>query len=212
MNITLHDFSRHFGKQVIFKALDFSFSGQGIHGIMGANGSGKTTLMRAIAGLDRLYSGQISIKDGQGNPLGQRECTYVSPYPYMIQGTVFENIIYPLRLRQWTEEKASIRADELIAVFGIEDLRHKKAAHLSAGETQKVALARALSFKPKVLLLDEPTSNIDTESTQVIERALMSYQIVEDGLILAITHDLEQAKRMCQAVYVLKDGQLSRNE
>lgn len=212
MNITLQNFSKHFGKQDLFMSLDFSFDGRGIHGIMGANGSGKTTLMRAIAGLDRVYTGQISICDSHGNPLGPRDCTYVSPYPYMMQGTVYENIRYPLRLREWSEENSSERVKELIEMFGIEDLRHKKAAQLSAGETQKVALARALSFKPKVLLLDEPTSNIDTESTQVIESVLRRYQGEEEGLILAITHDLEQAKRMCQVVYALKAGRLSRSE
>lgn len=212
MKIDIQNFSKHFGKQILFQSMHFCISGQGIHGIMGANGSGKTTLMRAIASLDKLYTGRIIIQDGLGNDINQRESTYVNPYPYMIQGSAYENIIYPLKLRQWTDEKANKRVDELIEAFGIEDLRHKRATQLSAGETQKVALARALTFKPKVLLLDEPTSNIDTESTQIIEMVLKSYQAVEDALILAITHDLEQAKRMCQGVYALKDGQLSRIE
>lgn len=211
MDIHIQNFSKRYGKQLLFESLTFSINGRGIHGLMGANGSGKTTLMRAIAGLDRHYSGDIAILDELGKPIDSKDCTYVSPYPYMLQGTVYDNIAYPLKLRKWPADGIHQRVEEQIQTFQIDDLREKKASMLSAGETQKVALARALAFKPKILLLDEPTSNMDTPSIDRIETMLKGHHFESEGLILVITHDIDQVKRMCRSLYRLSAGQLTQS-
>lgn len=209
MKIDIRKLHKQFGKQIIFDCLDLSIEGRGIQGLMGSNGSGKTTLMRMVAGLDRHYLGDIRILDHTGEPIPATEITYVSPYPYMLEGTVYDNIVYPLKLRHWSAVAIEARASTILSAFGIEDLKDKIATRLSAGETQKTALARALAFRPKVLLLDEPTANIDRDSVLAIEAALRQNQEQEDGLIIAITHHLEQAQRFCHKVYELKDHRIA---
>ena len=90
----------------------------------------------------------------------------------------------------------------------IEDLSNKRGQQLSGGESQKVALARALVFKPKLLLLDEPTSNIDSESVKIMEREIVNFNKETSGTVLIVTHNLEQAQRICDEVISLDSGKV----
>lgn len=175
-------------------------------GIIGPNGAGKSTLVNLIAGLDKPTAGRI-LYDGE-EQIPQKEITLVFQNPYLISTTVEKNIIYPLRLRGWSEERIEQRVDFLCRELNLTQLRKKKAWKLSGGETQKVALARALSFHPRLLLLDEPTANIDPATTGEIEKLLIKINREEKITVVLITHNLAQARRVCGQCLFLKDGKL----
>jgi len=127
----------------------------------------------------------------------KKAMTLVFQRPYLIRSTVYENIAYPLRIRDMNENEISLRVDEMIESFKIQSIRDQKAWTLSGGEAQKVALARALVFKPRILILDEPTSNIDPESIMLLEER-----------ILMVTHNIQQAKRLCNRIAFMNQGEI----
>lgn len=184
----------------------FFFETGKIHGIIGPNGSGKTTLMKIIAGLTKLSQGDILY---DGTTLNQQiltEMTFSNHTPVLFSRSVYENIAYPLKIRKFEKEHIHTIVSHLIEEFELSDIQNQNAKHLSGGESQKTALARALSFSPKLLLLDEPTANIDPKSIMLIESALKKRNR-EDGLtIIIITHNLSQAFRLCSHLTFLNQG------
>lgn len=181
-----------------------------ITAIIGANGAGKSTLINILAGLDTKTEGKIDyIKNGEiKNSLNKAKITMVFQTPYLLRTTVEKNIAYPLKLRKVSSEEIEARTAELMEELGLTALRKQKAWKLSGGEVQKVALARALSFKPEVLLLDEPTANIDPATTAEIEKILLKINKNHGTTIVIITHNLAQAKRLCSDVIFLNKGEL----
>ena len=180
-----------------------------ITAIIGANGAGKTTLLNIIGKLDSQTLGKVTYLNENhisSNPKG--EMTLVFQNPYLISTTVEKNIGYPLKLRGWSSFDIEERINQLTRELGLEKLRKRKAWKLSGGEIQKVALARALSFRPGLLLLDEPTANIDPTTTGEIERMLAKINEEEGTSIILVTHNLPQARRVCNKLIFLNKGEL----
>lgn len=171
--------------------------------IIGPNGAGKSTLLNIVSRIDSASEGEVVYESED-----PRLVTQVFQQPYMLRTSVEKNIQYPLRLRNWPEERMKQRSDELMKELGLLDLRNQKAWKLSGGETQKVALARALSFQPSLLLLDEPTANIDPATTAEIEEMLLKINREEGTTILFVTHNLAQARRVCNRLLFLDKGKL----
>jgi tungstate transport system ATP-binding protein len=171
--------------------------------IIGPNGAGKSTLLNIVSRIDSASEGAVVYESEDS-----RLVTQVFQQPYMLRTSVEKNIQYPLRLRNWPEERMKQRSDELMGELGLLDLRNQKAWKLSGGETQKVALARALSFQPSLLLLDEPTANIDPATTAEIEEMLLKINREEGTTILFVTHNLAQARRVCNRLLFLDKGKL----
>lgn len=175
-------------------------------GIIGPNGAGKSTLVNLIAGLDQATDGKIYYNDKTQIP--KQQITLVFQKPYLITTTVEKNIAYPLKLRGWEAAEIETRVKELIKELNLTELAKKKSWKLSGGETQKVALARALSFHPDLLILDEPTANIDPATSGEIEKMLIKINEEDGTTIVLITHNLAQAKRVCNRCMFLKGGEL----
>ena len=171
--------------------------------IIGPNGAGKSTLLNIVSRIDSASEGEVVYESED-----PRLVTQVFQQPYMLRTSVERNIQYPLRLRNWPEDRMNKRSDELMEELGLLDLRNQKAWKLSGGETQKVALARALSFQPSLLLLDEPTANIDPATTAEIEEMLLKINREEGTTILFVTHNLAQARRVCNRLLFLDKGKL----
>ena len=171
--------------------------------IIGPNGAGKSTLLNIVSRIDSASEGEVVYESED-----PRLVTQVFQQPYMLRTSVERNIQYPLRLRNWPEDRMNKRSDELMEELGLLDLRNQKAWKLSGGETQKVALARALSFEPSLLLLDEPTANIDPATTAEIEEMLLKINREEGTTILFVTHNLAQARRVCNRLLFLDKGKL----
>lgn len=200
MEVRLEQVSKCYEKKQIFTDLNEIFVSGQITGLVGDNGAGKSTLLRLIAGLDLDYSGHIYY-DGQ--PLTKslyQQMTMVFQTPYLLKRSVYENIAYPLKLRHRPAAEIKEKTQAMIARLGIEKLAGQYAHRLSGGESQKVALARALIFEPDLVLLDEPMSGIDAASVSFMEQMIADYVQQHQKTVIMITHNARQAQELCHRV------------
>ena len=204
MEIKLEQVSKRYGKKTVFENLNETFASGRITGLVGDNGAGKSTLLRLIAGLDLDYTGRIYY-DGQPltKPLYQ-QMTMVFQTPYLLKRSVYDNIAYPLQLRHRPAAEIRQKTDAMIKRFGIENLAKQYAHKLSGGESQKVALARALIFEPELVLLDEPMSGIDAASVRFMEQMIQEYAKEYHKTVIMITHNARQAEELCDGIVHLK--------
>ena len=204
MEIKLEQVSNRYGKKTVFENLNETFASGRITGLVGDNGAGKSTLLRLIAGLDLDYTGHIYY-DGQPltKPLYQK-MTMVFQTPYLLKRSVYDNIAYPLQLRHRPAAEIRQKTDAMIKRFGIENLAKQYAHKLSGGESQKVALARALIFEPELVLLDEPMSGIDAASVRFMEQMIQEYAKEHHKTVIMITHNARQAEELCDGIVHLK--------
>ena len=180
--------------------------------LMGQTGQGKTTILEAICGLKTVAAGQILIRNQDVTtwPPADRETGFVPQdlalFPNM---NVAEHLQFALKLRKQPPQKIADRVDELSSLLGIEHLLNRRTRGLSGGEAQRVALGRALSFQPAVLLLDEPFSALD-EITRAEMHSLMKSVTRSTGVTtLHITHSNSEAEALANRRFVLKDGIVS---
>lgn len=198
---------RKFYKQKLVLSIDDLLIPSGsLFGVIGPNGSGKSTLLQIIAGLNPAQ-GQVRYDGSALNKALQKQVTLVFQRPYLMVGSVLENIIYPLRLRKVERKQAVQTAQAIMEPLGLAPLANQKARTLSGGEAQKMALARALVFQPAVLLLDEPTANVDPVSMREMEAAIVAANKKGTTVVL-ITHNVAQAARLCSDVAFLYQGKL----
>ena len=134
--------------------------------------------------------------------------TLIFQKPFLFRTSVFDNIAYPLKIRGEKPEVIEEKVKKLLVDLGLEDLRDQPGKTLSGGESQKVALARALVFEPELLLLDEPTANIDPQSIMVMERVLRDFYEKNHPTIIMVTHNIQQAKRLSKEVFFIDEGSL----
>lgn len=169
-----------------------------IFGIVGGNGSGKTTMLKIISKLIKSDGGMIETS------IELDEMVYLFQKPHLFNTSVYNNIAYPLKFRKIPKDKIEKSVNKMIELFNLSHLMHQNATKLSGGEMQKVNLARALVFEPKLILLDEPTANIDTKATQQIEEILKQLGLS----IVLVTHNMNQAIRLCDKVAVMHEGKV----
>lgn len=203
MEITISNLRKSYDDRQVLDAKEGRVRNGSRTAIVGPNGAGKSTLLKIIAGLESPDEGTV-LYNGN-NQFPQMDVTLVFQKPYLISSTVEKNIAYPMKLRGFSPEQIEKRITELTEELNLSGFRKQKSWKLSGGETQKVALARALSFRPKLLLLDEPTANIDPYTTSEIERMLLS---ITDTTIIMVTHNLAQARRVCDDIIMLHEGQI----
>jgi len=188
-----------------------SVSGGTYNVVMGPTGSGKSTLIKVIAGAYRPTSGSVIIngEDVTGKPPELRGIAYVPQgYALFDHMTVYENIEYGLKVRGVPR---GIRASEVRRIaedLGILNLLNRRVNGLSGGESQKVALARALVIKPKVLLLDEPMSMMDVSTRESLIPLLRSIPTKYNTVVVHVTHDRNEAYALADKILVLNNGQL----
>lgn len=208
MNITVLDVKKYYGENLVLDIDKLNIKAGKITGITGPNGSGKSTLLNVISGLDNEYLGDVIYEDKKRYEEVSSDITMITQKPYLFKRSVFENISYPLKLRKVEKKEIKESVEDILGKLEINDLKDKQADKLSGGESQKVSLARGLVFKPRVLLLDEPTSNIDPESIKVMEKQILEYNKKNNGTVVIVTHNLEQSKRLCDEILYLERGQV----
>lgn len=200
MEIKIENLEKYYGERKILDIKNLTIEKSRITGITGPNGCGKTTLLNIVAGLDKAYRGEITYNGVKLNRQIIDNMTIVFQKPYLFKRSVYDNISYPLKVRGKSKEEAKELVLNIIKNLEIEGLMNKKAHLLSGGESQKVALARALIFKPQLLLLDEPTSNIDPDSIEVLEREILRFNKEMEGTVIIVTHNIEQCKRLAHRI------------
>jgi tungstate transport system ATP-binding protein len=181
-----------------------------ILGIIGPSGSGKSTLLRLLNFLEHPNEGRIDYK-GKGFdaytdiPLAyRREVTMVFQRPMLLDRNVFDNIKYGLQLRG--QRNGKTLALEALHNVGLDGFSRQRARTLSGGEAQRVALARAMVIKPQVLLLDEPTANLDPYNVRMIEDIVINLNRESGVTLVLVTHNIFQARRLANRVAFMLEG------
>lgn len=203
MNIVIKNLKKYYKDKLILDIPYLEIKKNEITGIVGENGCGKSTLLNIISGIDQNFSGKIYYNDKELNNEISKKITLVFQKPRLLNSVVYKNLSYPLSLRKIKKEDKKNEIEKILKLLEIENLKDKKATKLSGGEQQKVALARALIFKPKVLMLDEATSNIDCDYKKTIEKIIVNYNTNENNTIILVSHDKEQIKSLCDNVIFL---------
>ncbi|HEY4424142.1 MAG TPA: ABC transporter ATP-binding protein [Pyrinomonadaceae bacterium] len=170
--------------------------------ITGASGSGKSTLLHLLGGLETPDHGAISL-DGHRKEIG-----FVFQFHYLLPDlSAVENVALPLLIARWKKRRAFDRAMELLGHTGLADRAEHPIAHLSGGEQQRVAVARALITEPKLLLCDEPTGNLDEAISEQIGRTLVDYAHKHSAITILATHSASLAG-MCDRRLTLEAGKV----
>lgn len=187
------------------------FAGE-ILAIVGPSGAGKSTLLRILNFLENPIAGEVffaghSFRPDADMPLAaRRKVTTVFQRPMLLGRTVAENVAYGLRLRGQKDGKALINAT--LQSVGLAGMDHQAAHTLSGGEAQRVALARALVLDPQVLLLDEPTANLDPYNVALLEDIIRTSNQKFGTTTILVTHNVFQARRLAHRIAFLLEGRL----
>ena len=177
--------------------------------LMGRTGCGKTTILEAICGLKPIQAGSIRLMGRDVTRLkpAERGIGYVPQDGALFTTmTVRDHLAFALRVRRWPAHKITARVDELADLLGLGYLLARKPEGLSGGESQRVALGRALAFYPDVLCLDEPLRALDQETREQMVDLLKSVQHQTGVTALHVTHDLDEAKRSADRILRLANG------
>ncbi len=218
--IDLKNINTFYGEDRILKDISLSINSKEILAVIGPSGCGKSTLLYTLNGLinDRggHYEGDIFYKNGEDilnfSSLNEEEIRTLigtvfqtpTPFPFSVE----KNLKFPLAYRKTPKKEMDRIVDELLKKVGLDDEVNKKkdALALSGGQQQRLCIARAMTVKPKYLLLDEPCSQLDINNTQRIESLLLNLK--EDTGIVIVTHNLAQAKRIADRVLFLMNGEM----
>ena len=192
-------------------ALEIPTSAYGV--LMGRTGCGKTTLLEAICGLKRVDAGRILLHGRDITRLrpAERGIGYVPQDCALFETiTIYEHLAFALRLRRWKRARIQGRVQELAQLLGITHLLQRRPHGLSGGETQRVALGRALSFHPRVLCLDEPLSALDHDTRLEMCGLLESLKQRLGVTVLHVTHNRAEAARLADRLFVFSEGRIER--
>jgi lipoprotein-releasing system ATP-binding protein len=186
--------------------------------LIGPSGSGKSTLLNIVGLLDRPTGGKLSIVGSDTNTLDEGQLThlrgrtigFVFQYHYLLSAfSALENVMMPMLLEHGhPDAQMRMTAQELLAQVGLSQFQNNRATNMSGGQQQRVAIARALALKPSLILADEPTGNLDTQSADNVFQLLRQVSAASGTTVLLVTHNLELAKR-CDRVIELVDGRIT---
>lgn len=203
MDIKIKNLKKYYKDKLILDIPRLNIDCNKITGIVGENGAGKTTLLNIIAGIDKDYEGEILYSGQTLNKNIQKEITLIFQKSRLLNRSVYKTIAYPMEIRKIKKNEKEKGINDILNKLDIYNLKDMNASKLSGGEQQKVSIARAMVFKPKILMLDEPTSNIDSNSINIIERELLDYRKREKATVIIITHNKEQAESLCDNIITL---------
>jgi ABC-type Fe3+/spermidine/putrescine transport system ATPase subunit len=217
--LRIQNLSKSFNRVVAVNRLSLEINDGEFFTLLGSSGCGKTTTLRLVGGLEKPDTGEIYLGDKCLASESQR--LFVKPekrdmgmvfqsyalWPHM---TVFENVSYPLKLRGIKGKETEKRVAEVLGLVGLGGLEERPAPALSGGQQQRVALVRALVFSPKVLLLDEPLSNLDAQLREEMRRELKGLQRRLGITVLFVTHDQIEALSLSDRIAIMNFGQLEQ--
>jgi tungstate transport system ATP-binding protein len=204
------------GDSEILKTIDLTIKKGEIFTLIGPSGSGKTTLLRLINLLDTPTTGKM-VFDGTDTSENEkvrlsvrRRMGMVFQKPAMLNTTVAENVAFGLKFRSLENSQIEKRVRAALDMVGLPDFSSRRAITLSGGEMQRVSIARAMVTEPEVLLLDEPTANLDPVSSEIIEDLILRINRELHTTIILSTHDMIQGQRLADRMGVLMDGRMAQ--
>ena len=212
VEVRVENVRKTYGRVEALRGVSLNFRSGALTAILGPSGCGKTTLLRSIAGFIEVDAGRIlfDAEEVTGLPPQRRGTAMVfqnyALWPHM---TVFENVAYGLRLQKVPAaeiRRRVLKVLELVEIGSLADVESRKPSALSGGQQQRVALARALVVEPKVLLMDEPLSNLDAKVRQRLRVELRRLQKQVGITAIYVTHDQEEALALADTVVLMNQG------
>ena len=208
VRLQLENIEKSYGSVKALKDISLEIAGGKRIALLGINGAGKTTLLRIMAGLEKQDKGSIFFNGKTTNAKELRQITsLVFQKTAMFSRSVYDNLAYGLKIRGRKDAEIREEISRALQTVGLRNFEKRKAKKTSGGEQQRIALARAFLLNPQVLLLDEPTANLDPNSAAIIERAILN-GTKENSIIILSTHNLSQAKRLANEVVHIYGGQI----
>jgi len=213
----LNNLKKIYGKRAVLDLPHLSVEKGQIVGLLGPNGAGKTTLLEIFAFLSGPTSGELRFQgkkvDHENNRLRdlRRRVVIVQQHPIMFTVTVEKNLVFPLKIRKVPKQRQEEVIDGLLDLVGMREFKHARAHNLSGGETQRIAIARALACSPEVILFDEPTASVDVENQIAIERIVREINQEKGISVIFTTHDMNQAARLADKIVFLFEGRLAQS-
>ena len=212
--IEVKNLSFAYGRREILRDVSFKAESGEIVGILGNNGAGKSTLVTCLNHILKPKSGKIILNGKDAETLSKRELaqyiSYVAQKNEQTQTTVFDSVLLGRKpYIKWSIGQEDIAVcDEIIERVGLSEMKLRALDELSGGELQKVMLARALVQQPKVMLLDEPTSNLDPKNQYEMMKLVRQVADEKNITVLVVIHDLSLAMRFCDKFLLMKDGRV----
>ena len=202
--IEIVNLSTKINNNLILDNISFEILDKSITAILGPNGAGKSVLLQTINGLVPILKGKITFNSEETSEVIRKKQAMVFQTPTLLRRSVLDNMEF---INKINKETNISDAKILLKKVGLDDFYNHPARLLSGGEKQRLSLARALLLKPKLLLLDEPTTNLDPYSLKLIEDLILEESIKGTSIILT-THDMAQAKRLASNIIFINKGKV----
>lgn len=192
-------------KVSVLNNISFTIKAGEMVSIIGQSGSGKSTLLHILGGLDRPSSGEVIfdnkiLKNISNNDLSRilnNDLSFIYQFHHLLPDfSALENVAMPLLINNYKKKNAEKKAFDLLKIVGLSDILHCKPSEMSGGEKQRVAVARALINKPKLVLADEPTGNLDQQNSNSIFNLISNYNKLHNTTFIVVTHDLFLSKKL----------------
>ncbi|ELR66689.1 ATP-binding protein [Photobacterium marinum] len=209
--VVLKNVCKRFGDNTVIGNLDLEIKKGSLVTLLGPSGCGKTTVLRLVAGLEKPTSGQIFIdgEDVTNTSIQHRDiCMVFQSYALFPHMSLHDNVGYGLKMLKLPADEIKQRVDEALKLVDLEGMGNRFVDQISGGQQQRVALARALVLKPKVLLFDEPLSNLDANLRRNMRETIRELQQRFNITSLYVTHDQAEAFAVSDTVIVMKDGDI----
>lgn len=214
--IKLENVEKSFGNTQVLRGLNFSIESKELVAIRGASGSGKSTLLYLLGGLDKPTSGRViidnknltSMDDEALAKFRNESVGFVFQFHFLLPSmTCGDNILLPSRIGGSSRERVEKDTTELAKILGVTHCLSKFPFEISGGEQQRINIIRALSLRPKILLCDEPTGNLDSQNTEKVASLLKNLAADFGATLLVVTHDDRVASHFPRKI-VIEDGQI----
>lgn len=216
--LELNNINKIYGEKIKTQVLfdvNLRFEESSFNSIIGASGSGKSTLMNIMGTLDKATSGEVLINGTSTSNLDKNQRAklrnetigFIFQFHYLLpEFSVYENVMMPFLILKGKETKEAVkRANDLIEIVGLSKVRNNMATDISGGQQQRAAIARALINNPRIILGDEPTGNLDSESTETVYNLLKEINQEYKSTFIVITHDKRIAEK-ADRILEIKDG------
>jgi len=211
--VELEEIYKNYGNLQVLENINLQIEKGTSNALVGPTGSGKTVMLRLIDLLEKPSSGTVYFEGTDANESNntrlniRRQIGMVFQKPLAFKASVYDNIAYGLKVRG-INENIDGRIKELLELIGLPGYENRNALKLSGGETQRLALARAMITDPELLLLDEPTANLDPISKKKLEELILKINRESETTVIMTTHDLLQGQKLADRMVLLYDGQI----
>ena len=215
MNVTaeLKDVTKAYGSKIVLDTINLQIHEGEILALLGPNGSGKSTILKILAFIENPTKGEVTFQGENVNlkniEKARLESTLVFQKTTVFSTSVYNNVAYGLKLRKVPKETRDREVKKALELVKLKGFEKRNARKLSGGEQQRVAIARALVLKTKLLLLDEPTANLDPKNAGILEEVIDTVNRESKVTIVMATHNMFQARKLPHRIALLDEGKLT---